>query len=517
MGLSDRIDDSLGQLLEQGSRRHHRRRLARLGHQSVFDPEPGSGLWVQHAHPPREGNDVEVLIDGRSALDAVAEAITMARSHVHIAGWHLTPDFRLRRDDDVPTLAQLLAELAERVPVRVLLWAGPPLPAFQPTRSMMKTVQDQLTRGSNVRCVLDARERTLHCHHEKVVIVDDEVAFVGGIDLSDLHGDRWDDSRHPPRGATGWHDIATRLRGPIVADVAQHFRDRWQEAAGEPLPPARPPAPAGDVTVQLLRTVPEHTYRFAPRGEFSIAESYLHALRSAEQLIYLENQFLWSAEVIDILADKLRHPPRSDFRMVLVLPQRPSSGADTTRGQLGRLIQADDRAGRLLATTVRAHHAGRTDPLYVHAKIGIVDDRWLTVGSANLNEHSLFNDTEVNIVTLDRDLARSTRLRLWAEHLECDPATLDGPPTDVVDSLWKRQVHALCGPPSRRTGEPPAHAATGGLATDRTPPRPAAGIAHRRLTSPTPRATTRVGTPGSGPGSDDDEISGKPQEESEQD
>ena len=421
MALLDRVDDGVGHLLEQGIRRHHRRRLTRLGHQSVFAPKSDSGFWVPQALPPRPGNDLRVLIDGRAALDAIADAVMTAKSHIHIAGWHLAPEFVLRRSDDDPTLSQMLTELAERVPVRVLLWAGPPLPAFEPTRSMMKKVRDQLTSRSNVRCVLDARERTLHCHHEKVVIVDDEVAFVGGIDLSDLHGDRWDDSRHPPRGATGWHDIATRLRGPVVADVAQHFRDRWEEAAAEPLPPARPPARAGDVTVQLLRTVPERTYRFAPRGEFSIAEGYLRALRSAEQFIYLENQFLWSAEVIDILADKLRHPPQPDFRMVLVLPQRPRSGADTTRGQLSRLIQADDRAGRLLATTVRAHNAGRTDPLYVHAKIGIVDDRWLTVGSANLNEHSLFNDTEVNILTLDPALARSTRLRLWAEHLESRP------------------------------------------------------------------------------------------------
>jgi len=132
--------------------------------------------------------------------------------------------------------------------------------------------------------------------------------------------------------------------------------------------------------------------------------------------------------------------------MVLVLPQRPRSGADTPRGQLSRLIQADDRAGRLLATTVRAHNAGRTDPLYVHAKIGIVDDRWLTVGSANLNEHSLFNDTEVNILTLDPALARSTRLRLWAEHLELDATAVAGPPTDVVDSIWKPRLRRPADP-----------------------------------------------------------------------
>ncbi len=202
------------------------------------------------------------------------------------------------------------------------------------------------------------------------------------------------------------------------------------------LPAPSVPPPAGDVTVQLLRTVPESTYRFAERGEFTILDAYLRALRSAERLIYLENQFLWSTEIVDVLVDKLRRPPHPDFRMVLVLPARPSSGADTTRGQLGRLLDADNDAGRILPITVNAHAGSDVGPLYVHAKVGIVDDRWLTIGSANLNEHSLFNDTEVNILTLDRELARRTRLRLWAEHLERPEADIDGDPTTVVDTIW---------------------------------------------------------------------------------
>ena len=89
-------------------------------------------------------------------------------------------------------------------------------------------------------------------------------------------------------------------------------------------------------------------------------------------------------------------------------------------GQLGQLVAADDGAGRLLAATIRSLTGHRDDRLYVHAKVGIVDDRWLTVGSANLNAHSLLNDTEMNVVTDDAELARETRLRLWAEHLEVD-------------------------------------------------------------------------------------------------
>jgi phosphatidylserine/phosphatidylglycerophosphate/cardiolipin synthase-like enzyme len=93
--------------------------------------------------------------------------------------------------------------------------------------------------------------------------------------------------------------------------------------------------------------------------------------------------------------------------------------------------------------------------VYVHSKIGIVDDRWLTLGSANLNEHSLFNDSEMNIVTHDRALARDTRLRLWAEHLERPQEEIDGDPTDVIDSLWRPLAEEQL--ERRRRGEPLQH------------------------------------------------------------
>ena len=101
----------------------------------------------------------------------------------------------------------------------------------------------------------------------------------------------------------------------------------------------------------------------------------------------------------------------------MLLPAHPNDGGDDTRGQLGVLAEADDGAGRFLATTLLARTGVVTGPLYVHAKVGIVDDAWLTIGSANLNEHSLFNDSEMNVVVCDPALARDTRLRLWSEHL----------------------------------------------------------------------------------------------------
>ena len=107
------------------------------------------------------------------------------------------------------------------------------------------------------------------------------------------------------------------------------------------------------------------------------------------------------------------------------------------------LIAADDGAGRLLAATLRSLSGTREDPLYVHAKVAIVDDRWLTVGSANLNAHALFNDTEMNVCTDDRGPARRTRLRLWAEHLDRTPSPSIGCRLDLAGR-------------ARRSGQPEA-------------------------------------------------------------
>jgi len=454
--IVDRLDHWAGTGIDHAVRARHRRRLGRLDRGASLDPPRDGSLWAAGGPPPRGGCALEVLIDGSEALPRIAEAMSAARSHVHIAGWHVTPGFGLTRDHGARRVRDVLAELAERVDVRVLVWAGAPLPVFRPTRREVRDARDELVRGTRIRCALDARERPLHCHHEKLVIVDGDVAFVNGIDLTTLAGDRHDTREHPVRGGLGWHDVGTCLRGPAVADVAAHFAARWREVDGTPAPVSDgPPAPAGDSEVQVLRTLPERIYDFAPRGEFGILEAYTRALRSARSLIYLENQFLWSPEIVAILEDKLRRPPSDEFRLVVLLPARPNNGADDTRGQLSVLAQADDGHQRFLAATIASRTGTVTRSLYVHAKVAIVDDRWLTVGSANLNEHSLFNDTEVNVATDDAELARDTRLRLWAEHLETTVEAVSGPPHCVVDERWRPvAVEQL---ERRRTGAAPTH------------------------------------------------------------
>jgi phosphatidylserine/phosphatidylglycerophosphate/cardiolipin synthase-like enzyme len=429
------LGDRVAERIEDTVRSRHRRRLRAVGWEHALDAE-GTG-YSDAGAPPRTGNDLHVLIDGTAALPAIAEELARAESHVHLSGWYLSPHLELTRGDDPVVLRNLLAELAERVDVRVLLWGGAPIRLFRPSRKDVRLLRDQLCEGTKLKCEIDSCVGPLHCHHEKTIVVDDRVAFVGGIDLTLDAGDPYDTPRHVARGRIGWHDAAVRLRGPAVADVAEHFRLRWEAATDESLAPAQPPAPQGDVEVQVVRTVRDGIFKKVPRGDYSLLEAYTAALRSAERFVYLENQFLWSPEIAAILADKLRNPPRDDFRIVVLLPARANDGADVSCGQVAALIEADDDNARFLACTLYARAANLHDQVYVHSKIGIVDDRWLTVGSANLNSHSLFNDTEMNVVTLDSRLARETRLRLWSEHLESPVEAIDGDTTEVFERFWE--------------------------------------------------------------------------------
>ena len=454
--ISGRVDALLGDGVEAAVQLKHRRRLTKLGWGRLYSSPP-PGVFAEGDPAPREGCELEVLIDGAQALPRIAEALAGAREFVHLTGWHLAPAFVLDRGRPETAIGALLAEIAQRIPVRVLVWSGSPVPLFHPTRSEVAEIIDNLTHHTNIQAHGDPREHPLHCHHEKTIVIDGKVAFVGGIDLTDDAGDRWDLSAHRARRKLGWHDVGTRLRGPAVADVNDHFRTRWRELTGEQLPALPAPEAAGSSTVQVVRTVAEDMYESLPHGDFRIFESYRRVLRSAQELIYLENQFLWAPELVSILADKLRNPPTPQFRIVIVLPVKANNGAEDTRGQVGVLIDADKGGERMLAATIRALGSpGRADPVYVHAKVAVVDDRWLIVGSANLNAHSLFNDTEMCVVTDDADLARDTRVRLWSEHLELDQEMVSATtPVRLVDEQWR----PIATEQRRRldAGEPPTH------------------------------------------------------------
>lgn len=283
---------------------------------------------------------------------------------------------------------------------------------------------------------------------------------MGGIEPTDLLGDRFDAREHPDRRQIGWHDVTTRLRGPVVADVAGYFALRWRAMTGEALETQASPkatATAGRAAVQLTRTVPEGAYPALEAGEFGVLESHLRALRAAERLVYAESQYLWSTEIVAELAALLRDPPHAEFRVLLMLPAEPLAGIDDTHGQVAVLERADAGAGRFLACTPSGRWPGTDEErmVYVHAKVMVVDDRWMSVGSANLNDQSFLNNTELNVITDDAALVTGTRRRLWAEHLDTTAEALADDPVRVVDERWRPLAEQELA--RHRAGGPPGH------------------------------------------------------------
>lgn len=411
--------------------------------------------WFPDGTPPRRGNQVTPLIDGAHYLPELRRALTGAQSYVYIAGWCLTPLIPLDRGDEPEVLEtrllDLLGALAQRIPVRILLWSGAPA-VLQPTARAVKAVQRMVeAAGGDMQCRLDHTAPFSHCHHQKAVLIDGQHAFIGGMDLTTFQGDRWDHSGHPLRGSVNWHDVQLHLQGEVVADVEQNFRQRWTAVTGDGTLPHRDPEieQGWDIPAQIVRTIPKDEYEFARFGEYGIHHACVELFRRAERLIYIENQYLWSDAVMDALEKAMERPHAEPFRIVIVLPARAYSGKWDNDRHVERLRKVD--RGRGIVSVYCPYTSGLSSgvtpftyrPVYVHAKVAIVDDEWLMVGSANLNDRGLITDSEIDALVHYPMVARDLRQHLWAEHLalpieevaQADACTL-------ADRVWtERAAH----------------------------------------------------------------------------
>jgi phosphatidylserine/phosphatidylglycerophosphate/cardiolipin synthase-like enzyme len=351
--------------------------------------------------------------------------------------------------------------VSKGVEVKVLIWSS----SERFSHCDPQAAQEQLTQVG-VTCILDDSSHGVLHHpieslHQKNAIVDGTHAFVGGIDmLIELSGDydRWDThfhhySSHLRRSEEeptphNWHDAHSIIEGPAVADVERNFRQRWNDVLMRheldyqllvPEHPLPPPL-ASTSLMQIARTIPVNTYSFAPEdGVAGIAQLYAHALGNAQHFVYLENQYFWIHAFYGIDRPRLGTDSPDMERNIrelaaalqrgatvtLVLPDHPNVGRAFTDAGLARLrAEAPDAAaqGRIQAfclaasATVEGEEVYR--PIYVHAKVAIIDDLWSTVGSGNLNNRGMRDDTEMNVATLNAELARGLRMLLWAEHLE---------------------------------------------------------------------------------------------------
>lgn len=464
-------------LLEPGERGNTATRLD--------ERRPDGTAWSQ-------GNLVRPLVHGATYFAELLTSIRAMRAGdlLLFTDWRGDPDERL--DGPGTEIGTVLCRAAERgVTVKGLLWRSH-LDRFHYSEEENRHLGEEIEEAGG-ECLLDMRVRPGGSHHQKLLVLrhrgrtELDVAYVGGIDL--CHS-RNDDAAHhgdrqslPLARAYGpnppWHDLQLALRGPAVGDVEAVFRERWEDpaplsrsplarlrslmhhddtSAGDLPPQAPDPAPCGTHTVQLLRTYPNRLlngYSFAPDGERSIARGYRKALRRARALIYLEDQYLWSPRVVAFFALALRRHPR--LRLIAVVPSVPDQAGPLTlpMNLIGRITALDElrrAGGDRVAVYGLENHAGT--PVYVHAKVCVIDDVWASVGSDNINLRSWTHDSELSCAVYDespdlrpprdpgglgegaRAFARELRLDLMREHLDaqgaagewaddalCDPVT----------------------------------------------------------------------------------------------
>lgn len=436
-----------------------------------LDRRHGDGLaWSS-------GNQVTPLIHGATYFKELSARIDAleAGDLLLFTDWRGDPSQRLRSDG--PAVAEALCGAARRgALVRGLIWRSH-------LDKLAFSAEENRQLGEDIdevggQCLLDMRVRAGGSHHMKLAVLrhrsrpERDVAFVGGIDLCHSRRDDrshgGDPQRQPMAAVYGsrppWHDVQAMIQGPAVGDVEAVFRERWEDPAplsrnpvhwlldrlrgndtqAKPMPPQGPdPSPCGEMSVQLLRTYPARRpgYCFAPRGERSVARGYLKALARARSLIYLEDQYLWSRPVAGVLAAALRDNP--GLRLIAVLPRFPD--------QDGKLSQPPNLIGRAQALKLLRDAGGdrvgiyslennHGTPIYVHAKVCIVDDVWATIGSDNFNRRSWTHDSELTCAVLDPQAPQAgfgalLRETLSREHVGDQPASELVPGADMFETF----------------------------------------------------------------------------------
>ncbi|HEV7206641.1 MAG TPA: phospholipase D family protein [Jatrophihabitans sp.] len=437
------------------------------------------------------GNDVRPLVHGGSYFPELLRCVRQQRAGdlLVFTDWRGDPDERLLGAGT--EISAVFAEAASRgVIVKGLIWRSH-LDRLAFSEQQNRHLGEEIEAHGG-ECLLDMRVRAGGSHHQKFVVLrhpgrpELDVAFVGGIDLCHSrndtaahHGDPQPQPIAPVYGPTpAWHDIQLAVRGPAVGDLETVFRERWEDPqpltrnpvdrlselarrddhrAG-PLPEQLPdPAPRGTSLVQVLRTYPRlglgRAYPFAPNGERSVARAYTRVLERAHGLVYVEDQYFWSSEVVGCFARALAADPQ--LRLIVVIPHHPDQSGRLAlpMNLVGRQDALDDvraAGGDRVAVYGVENHAGT--PVYVHAKVCVVDDVWASVGSDNINRRSWTHDSELSCAVIDeefddreprvvdrfdhgaRRFARDLRLQLAREHLDRAPDD-DGDLVGPVDAF----------------------------------------------------------------------------------
>jgi len=390
-----------------------------------------------------QATQAAVVIDAEDYFRAAREAMMNAKQRIMLIGWDFDARILLRGEPMQPGEPEAVGEfilwLVGRNPelhVYLLRWDTGALKTLRRGSTVWTMAKWMAHRQIHTK--LDGVHPTGGSHHQKIVVVDDCFAFCGGIDMT---SDRWDTRAHAddepgrvkPSGKpyTPWHDATTALEGPAAAALGELARERWKRATGDTLDavegvsdcwPSYLKPHFRDVPVAISRTVPQLPDVEEVR---EIERLYLDLIGSAERFIYAESQYFASRKIGEAIGARLKEPDPPEI--VLVNPITADGwlepiAMDTARARLFEALRRVDQKGRF--GLYHPQTAGGV-PIYVHAKIMVVDDQVLRIGSSNMNNRSLGLDTECDVTFDSRQSAnkddkhtiRAIRVGLIAEHL----------------------------------------------------------------------------------------------------
>jgi phosphatidylserine/phosphatidylglycerophosphate/cardiolipin synthase-like enzyme/uncharacterized membrane protein YdjX (TVP38/TMEM64 family) len=404
---------------------------------------PGENCWrIEHA------DRVAVLVDGEAYFTAFHQAAERARHSIIILAWDFNSRALVRLDErtgESVALGDFLNELARRrgVDVRVLIWDYPMI--FGTDREFPPIYGLGWKPHRRVRIRYDNTQPVAGSHHQKIVVIDNRVAFCGGLDLT---ARRWDTPAHRPNEARRkadesayppFHDVMMMVDGSAALALGELARERWRLATGRTPNAKRSAAvvwPAAiaphfeDASIALSRTCPPREPEPPVR---EIEKLYVDMIAAAQRYIVIENQYFTAHAVGEALAARLAEPEGPEIIVVLRLLSHGWLEEVTMQNLRRNLIdrlQKADRAGRFHVYYPFIEGLESGTCIDVHSKVLIVDDEWLRVGSANVSNRSMGLDTECDL-TLEargrKDLAsgiRAFRDRLLAEHVGVTPEQL---------------------------------------------------------------------------------------------
>jgi phosphatidylserine/phosphatidylglycerophosphate/cardiolipin synthase-like enzyme len=398
--------------------------------------KPGKNCWrVEHA------DRSAVLIDGENYFRAVRKSLAQAQQRIMLLGWDFdervemhdtieTPDGPLRIGAYFDWLLQNNRDLE----IYLLRWDTGALKSFLRANGLMTLIRWYLHR--RVHFKLDAHHPAGAAHHQKVIVIDEDTAFCSGIDVTN---NRWDTRSHEeeqkyrlqPDGhdAGPWHDAAMVVQGDIARGLSEYAEQHWHAAGGKQPKavtaradcwPEGLDADFNDCPIAIARTLPEMDDQ---EGVHEIENLCLDLIAAAKNFIYAESQYFASVRIATAIAERLSEEDGPEI--VVINPQSAegwleSEIMDSARARIHEALKGRDAHDRF--RILHPFTAGGT-PIYVHAKILIVDDQYLRVGSSNFNNRSLGFDSECDVAlyaSADKKLAEQiacTRNDLLAEHL----------------------------------------------------------------------------------------------------